>query len=91
MYENQFGFQKLHSTNHAVLKLVTEIENLKNRKMKVCAIFCDISKAFDTVPHDILLDKLHFLGFEEAAVSLISDYLENRKQSVYFQRLFLKF
>ena len=45
---NQFGFQKKFSIVHAII----------NNKQSVCAVFIDLQKAFDTVDHNILLDKL---------------------------------
>ena len=62
LHPNQFGFQKGTSTLDALSafskKLYTEIE--KNNS--ILSVFVDFSKAFDTVPHDILLRKLNFYG-----------------------------
>ena len=62
LYKNQFGFRKKHSTNHAILSIVEDIhENLACNNF-VCGVFIDLEKAFDTVNHEILLQKLNFYG-----------------------------
>ena len=50
--------------------------------LEVCAVFFDFKKAFDSVPHQILLQKLTFLGLDSYVVSWVHDYLCGRTQSV---------
>ena len=57
-HENQFGFRKNHSTSHAATLLVENITNAFEEKKKVFGVFLDLSKAFDTIDHNILLRKL---------------------------------
>ena len=61
LFKHQFGFQKNKSTTLAILDLYTKlVENIEGKRFS-CCIFLDFSKAFDTVNHKILLDKLeHF-------------------------------
>ena len=55
----QFGFRKGFSTNHAILNLLEIIEKALDDEQIACGIFIDLEKAFDTVSHNILLEKLY--------------------------------
>ena len=58
LYKSQYGFRKLHSTELAALEFTDKIvSNLEQGKLPL-AIFLDLSKAFDTIDHNILIDKL---------------------------------
>ena len=78
----QFGFRKKHSTSHAIINLLeTSLEGL-DLKLKTGGVFLDISKAFDCVPHNILLRKLEFYGFRDRSLMWFESYLKNRSQYV---------
>ena len=79
---NQFGFQKGKSTEQAILKLIEGIHNALNSKKHHLSIFVDLSKAFDTVNHAILLQKLYHYGIRGPAYSWFESYLSDRQQRV---------
>ena len=74
------GFREGHNTQHALLKLLENWRNSLENKEVVCTILCDLSKAFDTLPHDLLIAKLDSYGIGTSALKLINNYLSNRKQ-----------
>ena len=81
----QFGFRAKYSTTNALLYATEKIRSdIDNNKM-VAAAFLDLSKAFDSISHEILLEKLENLGFDQIAISLIGSYLSNRTQKVVIQ------
>ena len=79
---NQFGFQKGHSTDHAVLALTNEILKNFDKDHFTLGVFVDLSKAFDTVNHEILIDKLEHYGIRNKNLEWFKSYLTNRKQCV---------
>jgi hypothetical protein len=60
---NQFGLRKNVSTSHAILTLIDKITQSFEDKRYYVALFLDLSKAFDTVSHQILLRKLEYYNF----------------------------
>ena len=82
LYKKQFGFQKQHSTEHAILQLINQIlDSFKLDKFTI-GVFIDLSKAFDTVNHSILLKKLSFYGIKNNNLKWFNSYLSNRKQYI---------
>ena len=81
-YQRQFGFRKKHSTEHALLNIVENVRNKMRNKTFSCGTFIDLEKAFDTVNHKILLEKLSYYGVKGNALYWLRDYLTNRKQCV---------
>ena len=82
LHDSQFGFRKGHSTSHALNYTTHYIKEALTKGNHVLGIFIDLSKAFDTIDHDILLDKLHNYGIRGEAHSLLKSYLSDRKQYV---------
>ena len=58
LFESQYGFQSKQSREHAVMEMVSRLLQARDAKMKSTGIFLDLSKAFDTLDHDILIKKL---------------------------------
>ena len=82
LYKSQYGFRENHSTEYAALELIDHISNnLDNGKLSF-SIFLDLSKAFDTLDHTFLTQKLKHYGIKSCALKLLKKYLSNRKQYV---------
>ena len=82
IFGSQYGYRKDHSTETACLELIDKLyKHLDNNQSPFC-IFIDLSKAFDTINHQILLSKLKYYGLDDHAVSWFSSYLSDRKQFV---------
>ena len=77
---NQYGFRPGHSTELALIDVIDKLcTKLDNKKISV-GIFLDLSKAFDTIDHYILLNKLSHYGIRGTALSWMQTYLTNRHQ-----------
>ena len=82
IYNRQFGFRANHSTNHALISMTESIKSFLDSGDFVAGIFIDLEKAFDTVNHQILCNKLNYYGFRGKINDLIKSFLTNRKQFV---------
>ena len=78
----QFGFRQKHSTSHALLTLVEKVTEAIEKYKHTVGVFLDLSKAFDTIDHKILLYKLNNYGIRGRALEWFRGYLTNRKQFV---------
>jgi hypothetical protein len=78
----QFGFRQGHSTLHPLMVFTNNLTTALNKKEHSIAIFCDLRKAFDTVNHKILLDKLKAMGVRGVELLWFKNYLSGRKQFV---------
>ena len=82
IYPLQFGFQENHSIDHALISMTEAIRNTLDNRKYGCGIFIDLQKAFDTVNHDILINKLEHYGIRGEALAWFRSYLSERHQFV---------
>ena len=80
----QFGFRNNHSTYMALVILLENVHNALDKGECAIGIFLDFQKAFDTVNHGILLDKLYHYGIGGPAYDWFSSYLNERYQFVVY-------
>ncbi|KAJ8047339.1 putative serine racemase [Holothuria leucospilota] len=80
----QYGFRKGYSTDMAAVNLVDKVSTALDNKLSAIGIFIDLSKAFDTIDHSILLNKLFAYGFRGVSYTWIESYLKNRVQYVHY-------
>ena len=79
IYNSQYGFRSQHSCESAVAELASEIIKGQQNDMYTLALFLDLSKAFDTLEHKVLLDKMYRYGIRGISLNWFKSYLENRK------------
>ena len=82
LHENQFGFHINNSTEHAILQFTRDIAQTFDNGKFVLGVFIDLSKAFDTVDHQILVKKLKHYGINEKTLAWLGIYLFQRKQYI---------
>ena len=85
LFQSQYGFRKKHSTNLATIELVTKMLQAIDNSEYTIGVFLDLTKAFDTVNHEILLKKLEHYGIRGIALEWFENYLTNRKQMVKYK------
>ncbi len=71
LYDSQYGFREGHSTEYATLELVDRITLELDKMNTPISIFLDLSKAFDTLDHQILIKKKEYYGLNEFSIKLI--------------------
>ena len=76
------AYRKNYSSNHVLIRLIEKWKRQMDNKLFVGAVLMDLSKAFDCVPHDLLIAKLNAYGFDNKTLVLFYSYLKNRKQCV---------
>ena len=76
------GFRKGYSTQHALLRLIEGLKKCLDKKDVAGAVLMDLSKAFDCLPHILLLAKLKSYGFSDNAIEFMYSYLDKRVQRV---------
>ena len=76
----QCGFRKGYSAQHCLLAMLEKWKNAVDKGKIFGALLTDLSKAFDSLSHDLLIAKLNAYGFSLPALKLVHSYLSNRKQ-----------
>lgn len=82
LYMKQYGFRPNHSTIDAVIDFTQNVYETFEKKEHGIGIFLDLSKAFDTINHKILLQKLEWYGIRGKALEWYTNYLSNRNMLV---------
>ena len=76
------GYRKGYNSQYALIAMIEKWKKSLDNGGIFAAILMDLSKAFDTINHELLIAKLHAYGFEKSALSIVSDYLSDRWQRV---------
>ena len=82
IYIAHYDFQKNKSTIHSFIQIIEKIRNAIENKMYGCGIFIGLKKAFDTVNHTIVLNKLEHYSIRGSGLKWFTSYLSNRFQYV---------
>jgi len=85
------AYRKNYSANHVLIKMIEKWKKQMDNKLFVGAVLMDLSKAFDCVPHDLLIAKLHAYKFDMKTLILFYSYLKNRQQCVKINNVFSSF
>ena len=81
-HKNQYGFRTEHSTELASIELIDRILHDLDKKNNPIVVYMDLSKAFDTLDHSILMKKLQHYGISGVELEWFKNYISNRKQYV---------
>ena len=87
LYKKQFGFQEGHSTEHAIVQLVDQIRNSFESKPYTLGVFVDLSKAFGTVNHKVLISNLENYRIRGKNLLWFISYLTNQIQFIKYNNL----
>ena len=85
------AYREHYSSNHVLIRLIENWKKALDEKFFVGAVLMDLSKAFDCIPHDLLIAKLHAYRFSEKTVTFIYSYLKCRKQNVKIENFYSNF
>ena len=86
---HQCGFRKGYTAQHCLLAMIEKWKKIVDYGGVFGALLTDLSKAFDCIPHDLIIAKLEAYGFQTDALNLLYDHLSNRKQRVKINEIFV--
>ena len=96
MSELKSAYRCGYSTNHVYVRLIEYWRHTLDNNFFIGAVLMDLSKAFDCIPHDLVIAKLHAHVLDFDTVTFLHNYLKHRKQSVkinnissFFRTIFL--
>ena len=81
-HNNVFAYRGRHGCDTAILRLTEQFKKELDSHKVISLVSMDLSKAFDTLPHDLIVKKLEDYGGDSKVVNLITNYLTNRQQRV---------
>lgn len=84
----QFGFRNGKNTSQAIFNFIDNIYLNINNSIDTLAVYVDFKKAFDTLDHRTLLNKLIDLNLSQETISLFKNYLSDRTQQVFLPLIF---
>ena len=76
----QCGFRKGYSVQHSLVAMIEKWKSANDKGKSFGALLTDLSKAFDCLPHELTIAKLHAYGFSLSALKFVQSYISNRKQ-----------
>ena len=78
----QCGFQKGYSAQHCLMVMLEKVKETRDKGKEFGAFFTDLSEAFDSIDHNLLITKLSWYGVIPISLKLVFSYLYNRTQCV---------
>ena len=85
------AYRQKYSSQHVLLRLIEEWKRHLDENLIVGAVLMDLSKAFDCIPHDLLIAKMAAYGVELESLVYIYSYLKERKQAVRINNIYSKY
>ena len=85
------AYRKGYSTNHVLIRLIENWRTTLDKNLFTGAVLMDLYKAFDCIPHHLLIAKLHAYGLSFDTVTFLNSYLKDRKQNVRINNIFSAF
>ena len=83
IYDFRYGFLKNSSTTTQLVQIFNDIQYVIDNNGQSDVLYIDLSKAFDTIPHDLLILKLKYYGFHGSLLKWLCSYLSGRQQRVF--------